>query len=123
MDYATTYDFLQFQNDVWLHKTVSSTLTSGRFLICSPARSLEAKPFSVEYWKCKHRFLLDAVNQFGAASISLIISLYKWSFCAALAVFVTRSDWQRSKPACCFEDESYNTRFRADYPMLPVWIK
>ena len=65
---------------MWLFKTVSGALTSGRFRMCSPARSLEAKPFSVEYWKWQHRYLLDAVNQFGAPSVFLTISLYEWSF-------------------------------------------
>jgi hypothetical protein len=48
--------------------------------MCSPARSLETKPFSVEYWKWQHRFLLDAVLQYGPPSIFLTISPYEWSF-------------------------------------------
>ena len=48
-DYATNYDFLHFQYDMWLFKTVSGALSSGRFRMCSPARFLECKPFSVEY--------------------------------------------------------------------------
>ena len=47
--------------------------------VCA-ARCLESKPFLVEYWKWQHRFLLDAVNQFGAPSIFLTISPYEWSF-------------------------------------------
>ena len=80
VDYATTYDLLQFQYDMWLFKTVSSALTCGRFRMCSPARSLEAKPFSVGYWKWQHRYLLDAVNQFGAPTAFLTISPYEWFF-------------------------------------------
>ena len=80
VDYGTTYDLLQFQYDMWLFKTVSGALTSGRFRMCSPARSLEAKPFSVEYSKWQHQYLLDAVNQFGAPSVFLTISPYEWSF-------------------------------------------
>ena len=79
-DYGTRYDLLHFHYDIWLFKTVSGALTSGRFRMCSPASSLEAKPFSIEYWKWQHRFLLDAVNQFGAPFIFLTISPYEWSF-------------------------------------------
>ena len=71
VDYATMYDLLHFHYDICRFKTVSGALTSGRFHMCSPARSLEAKPFSIEYWKWQHRFLLDAVNQFGTSSIFL----------------------------------------------------
>ena len=63
-----------------LQKTVNGALTSGCFRTCSPAGSLEAKPFSVEYWKWQHRYLLDAVNQFGVPNIFLTISLYELSF-------------------------------------------
>jgi hypothetical protein len=79
-DYATNYELLHFQYDMWLFKTISGALTSGRFRMCSPARSLETKPFSVEYWKWQHRFLIDAVNQFGSPSVFLTISPYEWSF-------------------------------------------
>ena len=80
LDYGTDYDLLHFHYDLWLFKTVSGALTSCRFRMCSPARSLETKPFSVEYWKWQHRFLLDAVLQYGPPSIFLTISPYEWSF-------------------------------------------
>lgn len=80
LDYGTNYELLHFQYDMWLFKTVSGALTSGRFRMCSPARSLETKPFSVQYWKWQHRFLLDAITQFGPPSIFLTISPYEWSF-------------------------------------------
>ena len=80
VDYDTTYELLHFHYEICLFKTVSGALTSDRFRMCSPARSLEAKPFSIEYWKWQHRFLLDAVNQFGTRSIFLTISPYEWSF-------------------------------------------
>ena len=79
-DYATNYELLHFQYDMWLFKTTHGALTSGRFRMCSPARSLETKPFSVEYWKWQHRFVVDAVNQFGSPSVFLTISPYEWSF-------------------------------------------
>ena len=59
---------------------LNRALTSSSFCMCSPARSLEAKPFSIEYWKWQHRFLLDTINQFGAPSIFPTISPYEWSF-------------------------------------------
>ena len=80
VDYGTNYELLHFQYDMWLFKTVSGALTSSRFRMCSPARSLEAKLFLVEYWKWQRQFLLDAVNQFGPPSIFLTISPYEWSF-------------------------------------------
>ena len=79
LDYGTDYDLLHFHYDLWLFKTVSGALTSCRFRMCSPARSLETKPFSVEYWKWQHRFLFDAVLQCGP-SIFLSISFNEWSF-------------------------------------------
>lgn len=80
VDYGTTYELLHFHYDLWLFKTVSGALSSGRFRMCSLARSLETKPFSAEYWKWQHRFLKDAVQQFGPPSIFLTISPYEWSF-------------------------------------------
>ena len=47
---------------------------------CSPARALEAKTFSTGYWQWQHRFLLDALRQFGYPSVFLTISPYEWTF-------------------------------------------
>ena len=47
---------------------------------CSPNRALEAKSFSSEFWRWQHRYLLDAVAQFGPPSLFITISPYEWSF-------------------------------------------
>ena len=52
----------------------------GRSRFCSPAKSLETKCFSSEYLKSQHRFLLDAMLQFGPPSVFFTISNYEWSF-------------------------------------------
>ena len=57
-----------------------SRLSGGRQRLCSLAGSLETKSFSAEYWKWQHRFLLDAVAQYGPPSIFVTISPYEWTF-------------------------------------------
>ena len=47
---------------------------------CSPNEALEAKSFSTEYWRWQHRFLLDAVIQYGRPSLFLTITPYEWTF-------------------------------------------
>ena len=79
-DYALSFELLHFHYDLWLFKTVSGAVSVGRNRFCSPAKSLETKFFSSEYWKWQHRFLLDAVRQFGPPSVFLTISPYEWSF-------------------------------------------
>lgn len=79
-DYATNYELLQFHYDLWLFKTVSGAITTARKTHCSPARSLEGKPFSSEFWKWQHRYLCDAVKQFGFPHLFITISPSEWSF-------------------------------------------
>lgn len=80
IDYATNYDLLCFQYDRWLFKTVSGAITSARQSMCSPARALDGKAFSPGYWQWQHRYLLDAVRQYGYPSLFITISPYEWSF-------------------------------------------
>ena len=54
LDYALTYDLLQFHYDMWIFKTVTGTISSARRMKCSPARALNAKTFSAGYWKSQH---------------------------------------------------------------------
>ena len=79
-DYATNYELLQFHYDLWLFKTVSGAITTARKTHCSPAKSLEGKSFSSEFWKWQHRFLCDAVKQFGFPHLFITISPGVWSF-------------------------------------------
>ena len=79
-DYGLNHKLLHSHYDLWLFKTVSGVITTGRQQLCSPARSLETKPFSPEYWKWQHRYLLDALAQHGPPSLFLTISSYEWTF-------------------------------------------
>ena len=79
-DYGLNHKLLHSHYDLWLFKTVSGVITTGRQRLCSPARSLETKPFSPEYWKWQHRYLLDALAQHGPPSLFLTISPYEWTF-------------------------------------------
>ena len=47
---------------------------------CSPARSLDTKAFSATYWQWQHRYILDAVAQFGLPDVFITISPFEWSF-------------------------------------------
>ena len=80
VDYALHFDLLQWQYDRALYKVVSGAINTARFSHCSPARALDAKPFSPTYWQWQHRYLLDAVQQFGLPDAFITISPYEWSF-------------------------------------------
>ena len=80
VDYGISFELLQFHYDCWLFSTVTGAINSGRFLHCSPARSLDAKMFSFGFWKWQHRFLLDTLRQFGFPSVFITLSPYEWSF-------------------------------------------
>ena len=79
-DYALHYDLLQWQYDRGFYKVVSGAINTARFANCSPAHALDTKPFSPTYWQWQHRFLLDAVEQFGLPDAFITISPYEWSF-------------------------------------------
>lgn len=69
-----------FHHDRWVFKTVTGAITSARLFQCSPARSLDNKSFSPEFWRWQHRYLLDAVRQYGLPSVFVTLSPYEWSF-------------------------------------------
>ena len=46
----------------------------------SPVTALEAKTFSHQYWTNQHRYLIDAVQQFGFPSMFMTISPFEWTF-------------------------------------------
>jgi hypothetical protein len=79
-DYVLHYELLQWQYDRALYKVVSGAINSARVSNCSPARALDTKPFSPTYWQWQHRYLLDAVEQFGLPDAFITISPYEWSF-------------------------------------------
>ena len=80
LDYSLRYDLLQFQYDCWLYKTVSGAINTARYFKCSTAHSLDTKCFSATYWQWQHRYLLDAVDQFGLPDMFITLSPYEWSF-------------------------------------------
>ena len=80
IDYGLDFQLLQFQYDRWLYKTVTGAINTARKLKCSPARALDTKTFSSTYWQWQHRYVLDAVKQFGLLDVFITISPFEWSF-------------------------------------------
>ena len=78
--YSLEFELLHFHYDKWIFKTVTGAITTARRFKCSPARSLDDKTFSLEYWRWQHRVLLDAVTQYGLPSVFVTISPYEWTF-------------------------------------------
>ena len=79
-DYGTSFELLQFHYDLWVFKTVSGAITTARKKYCTPARALDAKTFSADYWRWHNYCLIDAVRQFGPPTLFLTISPSEWSF-------------------------------------------
>ena len=79
-DYALHYDLLHYRYDRWLFKTITGAINSAKQAQCSPATALEAKTFSHQYWTNQHRYLIDAVRQFGFPSMFITISPFEWTF-------------------------------------------
>lgn len=80
LDYSMQYDLLQFIYDRWLFNTVSEAISSCAVGGKSAATSLDTKTFSIEYWRWHHRFLIDAVFQYGPPSIFITLSPFEWTF-------------------------------------------
>ena len=74
IDFGRDFSLLQFQYDRWLFKTVTGAVESGKVYKCSPQCALETKSFSSGYWQWQHRFLQDAVRQYGYPSLFLAVS-------------------------------------------------
>ena len=68
-DYSVHYALMDYHYDRWLFKTITGAINSAKKAQCSPATSLEAKTFSYQYWANRHRFLINAVRQFGFPSV------------------------------------------------------
>ena len=80
IDYSLDFELIQFQYDRWLFNTVSGAISACRGTLRSPATALDSKPFSSEYWRWQHRYLIDAVRQYGYPSLFLTISPFEWTF-------------------------------------------
>lgn len=74
VDFGQDYGLIQYQYDMWMFKTVSGAVESGRTYGTSPMRALETKCFSTAYWQWQHRFLKGAVPQFGYPTLFITIS-------------------------------------------------
>ena len=82
IDYSLHFDIVQFVFDRWMYKTVTGALNSSRGVhgSCSQYQmisALDSKPFSSDYWKWHHRYLIDAVRQYGYPSLFITISPYE----------------------------------------------
>jgi len=80
LDYSLDYELLQFVYDRWLFNTVSGAISSCAGSQRSPANSLDSKTFSIEYWRWHHRFLIDALQQFGYPTLFITLSPFEWTF-------------------------------------------
>ena len=99
-DYALHFNLMQFMFDRWLYKTIpvaihSSTGRTGHSSQYQLMSALDSKPFSPEYWKWQHRYLIDAVRQYGYPSLFITISPYEWSFTRPLWIQELMSTFQR----------------------------
>ena len=73
--------FELFQYDGWLFKTVSGAINTTQLLKCSPTHYLDMKSFSPTFWQWQHRFVIDAVDQYGLPDVFITLSCpYEWSF-------------------------------------------
>eukprot|EP00795_Rhopilema_esculentum_P003594 gene3594-12991_t len=93
VDYSLNFNLLQYVFDRWLYKTITGALNTSRRFSGNEGQfnaftSLEDKPFSVGYWQWQHRYLIDAVRQFGLPSLFITISPSEWSF--PLPLWLTR---------------------------------
>ena len=79
-DYGLMHEVLHFHYDLWLWQTVSRAISQGKKMKCTPNKALESKTFSTEYWRWQHRYLMDAVNQFGPPDLFITISPFEWTF-------------------------------------------
>ncbi|XP_057302962.1 uncharacterized protein LOC130638095 [Hydractinia symbiolongicarpus] len=86
IDYSVNFELLQYQYDRWMYKTVSGAIESGKKFGSTPVASLDRKIFSSGYWKWQHRYLLDAVRQFGYPKLFMTISPYEWTFPKVLSL-------------------------------------
>ena len=85
IDYSMHFELLQFTFDRWVYKTITGALQSSRQFHGTVSQyqvvsALDSKPFSVGYWKWQHRYLIDAVRQFGFPTLFITISPYEWSY-------------------------------------------
>ena len=73
-DYNNNFELLQFHYD--LFKTITGAIHCGKSRFCSPLKSLEHKHFTPAYWNWQHRYLIDAIFQFGPPSLFVTLSPY-----------------------------------------------
>lgn len=85
LDYSFNFSLLQFVFDRWIFKTVTGAINSAKIFSAKNAQSLafnslQDKSFCKGYWQWQHRYLIDAVRQFGLPDLFITISPSEWSF-------------------------------------------
>ena len=71
--------------DRWVYKAITGAINSCRLnrtedALSSAFYALQEKPSSIGYWDWQHRYLIDAVRQFGFPSLFITISPSERSF-------------------------------------------
>ncbi|KAJ7386050.1 hypothetical protein OS493_012384 [Desmophyllum pertusum] len=115
-DYGMTHELLHFHYDLWLWQTVSGAIAQGRKQKCSPNKSLDNKAFSNEYWRWQHRYLVDAVRQFGTPHLFMTISPFEWSFPVPPWLNAEKRNWTRTNQTSRNPKEIKINALRADIP-------
>ena len=83
VDYSLNFDLLSFHFQRWLYKTIMGAIQTSHNNsqeTVSAFQALQDKPFSKGYWDWQHRYLIDAVAQFGLPLLFIIISPSEWNF-------------------------------------------
>ena len=75
-----------------MFRIISGAVESAKKLHCSPSKALDDKFFSSSYWHWQHRYLIDAVKQFGYPTFFITISPYEWDFPMVSSIFVGHID-------------------------------
>lgn len=79
-DYNDSFELLSYQYDRFLYRTITTAVLMGKRSQTSPARALEGKHFTTEYWRWQHRYLQDCVLQYSNPTFFVTINPYEWSF-------------------------------------------
>ena len=75
-----SFPFLSWTVDHMSINGMAIAVKQDSLKYCAIHALLDSKPFSPEYWKWQHRYLIYAVRQYGYPSLFITISPYEWSF-------------------------------------------
>jgi AAA domain len=79
-DYAARYDLLQFQHDMYIYRTVTSTKNISKRHRIGHANALADKTWVSKYWDWAHAGLIDIVEQLGTPDVCYTIAPYEFLF-------------------------------------------